>query len=119
MLSRLQALFLATTFLCTSHVVQAQNMNLDLKPKQDKVLNNSTLWTIHATCQIHGDSSKKTIKIKGVKNGGQVNGKNLAIGQATSLTVYTDKTVQVTAEPGAQVTIINMSDEPVQAVCST
>ena len=117
MLSHLNAMFLAAALFCANQAVQA--MNLDLKPKQDKVLNNSTLWTIHATCQIHSGSSKKTIKIKGNKSGGQVNGKHLAVGQATSFTVYTDKTVKVTAEPGAQVTISNMSDEPLTAVCST
>lgn len=117
MLSPLNAMFLAAALFCANQTVQA--MNLDLKPKQDKVLNNTTLWTIHATCQIHAGSNKKTIKIKGNKNGGQVNGKHLAVGQATSLTVYTDKTVEVTAEPGAQVTISNMSDEPLTAVCST
>lgn len=119
MLSRLHTLFVATALMCSASLVHAQNMNLDLQPKQDKVLSNSTLWTIHATCQIHGNTNKKTIKIKGNKDGGQVNGKILGVGKATSLTVYSDKTVQVTAEPGAQVTIINMSNDPVQAVCST
>lgn len=119
MLSRLNTLFIGTIFLLGSASLQAQNMNLDLQPKQDKVLSNTTLWTIHATCQIHAGPNKKTIKIKGNKDGSQVNGKELGVGQATSLTVYSDKTVQVTAEPGAQVTISNLSDEPLQAVCST
>jgi hypothetical protein len=119
MLSRLNTLFIATALICATPALHAQNMNLDLQPKQDKVLKNSTLWTIHATCQIHGNESKKMIKIKGNTDGGQVNGKELNVGQATSLTVYNDKTVTVTAEPGAQVTIINMSNDPVQAVCST
>lgn len=119
MLSRLNTLFLGTVLLVTSQGLQAQNMNLNLQPKQDKVLSNSTLWTIHATCQIQAGSGKKTIKIKGDKDGSHVNGKELGVGQATSLTVYSDRTVEVTAEPGAQVTISNMSDEPVKAVCST
>lgn len=119
MLSRLHTLCFATALFCATQGLNAQNMNLDLKPQQDKVLNNATLWTIHATCQIHGGSSKKTIKIKGTKDGGQINGKHLAVGQATSLTFYADKTVNVTAEPGAQVTIRNMSNEPLTAVCST
>lgn len=119
MLSRLNTLFLATALFCATQGLNAQNMSLDLKPNQDRVLNNSTLWTIHATCQIHGGTNKKTIKIKGTKDGGQVNGKQLATGKATSLTMYTDKTVEVIAEPGAQVTIRNMSDEPLTAVCSS
>lgn len=120
MLSHLSPFLLATTLFCTAQTGQAQNMNLDLKPQEDKVLSNSTLWTIHATCQIQAEtSSKKTIKIKGVKGGGQVNGKDLGAGKATSLTFSSEKTIEVTAEPGAQVTIINMSTEPFTATCST
>ena len=119
MFSRLQTVFLGGALLVCSQSLQAQNMNLDLQPKQNKVLSNTTLWTIHATCQIDAGSSKKTIKIKGNKDGGQVNGRELPVGQATSLTVYSVKTVEVTAEPGAQVTISNMSDEPIKAVCTT
>lgn len=118
MLSRLSVCLLAITLFYTAQT-QAQNVNLDLKPKEDKVLSNSTLWTIHATCQIQAGTSKKTIKIKGVKDGGQVNGKELGAGQATSLTFSTEKTIKVTAEPGAQVTIMNMSAEPFTATCST
>ncbi len=119
MLTRLNTLFLATSLFCTAQAAHAQNMNLHLQPKQDKVISNPTPWTIHATCQIHTESSKQTIKIKGDKNGGQVDGRELTVGQATSLTVYNEKTVEVTAEPGAQVTISNTSDEPLKAVCST
>lgn len=119
MLSGLNTLFLATALFCATQGLNAQNMNLDLKPNQDRVLNNSTLWTIHATCKIHGGTNKKTIKIKGTTNGSQINGKQIAVGKATSLTMYTDKTVDVIAEPGAQVTISNMSSEPLTAVCSS
>ncbi|PJD93956.1 MAG: hypothetical protein CK424_01500 [Legionella sp.] len=117
MMKQLNILFLTISMLFTAH--QAQAMNLDLAPKGDKVLTNNTMWTIHATCHIHASSAKKTIKIHGVKNNSQVNGKSLNAGQTTSMTVYAEKTVQVTAEPGAQVSIMNLSNEAVQAVCST
>ena len=117
MMKLINTLLLTTIMLFTSH--QAQAMNLDLAPKGDKVLTNNTLWTIHATCHIHASSAKKTIKIHGVKNSSQVNGKSLLAGQTTSMIVYADKTVEVTAEPGAQVNIMNLSDESVEAVCST
>jgi hypothetical protein len=34
------------------------------------------------------------------------------------MTIYAEKTIEVTAEPGAEVTISNMSDEPFIATCS-
>lgn len=118
MLSHMHKLFLAATLFCTTQIVHAYNMNLALKPNEHKVISNSSLWTIHATCQIKAGATKKTIKIKGNKDGGQVNGHSLNAGQATSMTVYTEKTIEVTAEPGAEVTISNLSDEAFTAVCS-
>lgn len=106
----------ATSLLIAAY--QAQAMSLALAPKGDKVLKNNTIMTIHATCQIHASSSKKIIKIHGLKNTSHVNGKALNEGQSTSMTVYSEKTVEVTAEPGAQVTIVNMSNESLEAVCS-
>jgi len=97
----------------------AYDMNMDLPPKSDKALTNSTFSTIHATCHIHSSDSKKTIKIRGVKNKSQVNGQELAAGQTKTVTIYADKTVKVTAEPGAEVNITNTSDESVTAVCSS
>jgi hypothetical protein len=118
MLSLIKTVFLTATLFLTTHVAQAYNVNLALKPKEDKVLSNSSLWTITATCQIKSSANKKTIKIRGNKDGSRVNGKTLTAGQATSLTIYAEKTIEVTAEPGAEVTISNMSDEPFIATCS-
>lgn len=117
MLKEFKTLLWVTAFFVAAQSASA--MSLALEPKGDKMLSNDSLWTIHATCQIHGGSSKKTIKIQGVKNTAQVNGKELTAGKTTSMTVYDEKTVEVTAEPGAQVTIINLSNESVEAVCST
>lgn len=119
MLSRMMHTgFLVTTLLCSTQAVHAYNMNLAIQPKENKILNNSSLWTIHATCQIKSSANKKTIKIKGNTDGSRVNGKTLHAGQATSMTIYAEKTIEVTAEPGAEVIISNMSDEPFTAVCS-
>lgn len=98
---------------------QAQGMNLQLAPNTDKVISNNTLWTIHATCEMHSTASKKTIRVNGVKNISHVNGKSLTAGQSTSMTVYAEKTIEVSAEPGAQVTITNLGNDAVEAVCST
>lgn len=118
MLRQLSLLGALASCLITGQL-QAHDMNLHLAPKSDKVISNNTLWTIHATCEIHSTASKKTIRVNGVKNVSHVNGKSLTAGQSTSMAVYAEKTIEVSAEPGAQVTITNLSNDAVEAVCST
>lgn len=111
-------LFIITTTLATTQI-DAACLNLELAPKEHKVISNGTLWTIHATCQIQTSATKKTIQVGGLKSTSQVNGKSLSEGETTSMTVYDQKTIEVTAEPGAQVSITNMGADSVVAVCST
>jgi len=99
--------------------VSAQTVNLKLAPKQSKVIANNYMWTINATCTIQTNDSKKTILVNAVKNKSQVNGKNLNSGQKTSLSVQNNDSLTVSAEPGAQVTILNLGADEVKASCST
>ena len=116
---RLCAMLTAITISCFALQGHSQGMNLQLNPNQDKVIANTTLWTIHATCKIHSDTHKKTIRVEGVKNTSSVNGKSLTAGHATSMIVYDQKTIEVSADPGAEVSITNLSNDSVEAVCST
>lgn len=116
---KLSAILVGVTLGCFALQGHGQGMNLQLSPKQDKVIANNTLWTIHATCKIHSDTNKKTIRVEGVKNTSHVNGKPLTAGHSTSMVVYDQKTIEVSAEPGAEVTITNLSNDSVEAVCST
>lgn len=115
---KLMASLVGITAVCFSLQTHSQGMNLQLNPNQDKVITNNTLWTIHATCKIHSDNNKKTIRVEGIKNTSSVNGKSLTAGHSTSMVVYDQKTIEVSAEPGAEVTITNMSNDSVEAVCS-
>lgn len=96
----------------------AQDMNLQLNPKQNKVITNTTFWTIHATCQIHSNADSTTLRVNDVKNSSEINGKTLLAGQSTSMVVHDQKTIRVTAEPGAEVMITNLSQDQVDADCS-
>lgn len=99
--------------------VDAHTINLDLAPKESKMIANNFSWTINATCTIQTNHSKKTILVNALKNTSTVNGKNLSSGQKTSVTVHNNDNLTVSAEPGAQVTILNLSVDSVQASCST
>jgi hypothetical protein len=91
---------------------------IKLSPKESKSLTNHSLWTLNATCNIKGGENKNKILVKVTENTGKVNGKNLAKGQATAVHVKNNDHVSVSAEPGTTVNLVNLGDDPVQAVCS-
>lgn len=99
--------------------VYAQQVNLKLNPKASKVVTNHYSWTLEANCTIQANQAKNKILVSVLKNKGRVNGRNLANGQATSLVVHNNDNISVSAEPGAQVNLLNLGTSPVQAVCST
>lgn len=96
----------------------AQQMNLQLPPNGSKVMTNHFSWTLSANCVIK-TKAKHKIRFSVQDNNCVVNGKNLTIGQATSMVVANDDSISVSAEPGTQVTLQNMGADPVQATCST
>jgi len=96
----------------------AQQMNLQLAPNGSKVMTNHFSWTLSAHCVIKTNAKHK-IRFSVQDNTCVVNGKNLAVGQATSMLVQNDDSISVSAEPGTQVTLQNLGTDPVQATCST
>ena len=96
----------------------AQQMSLNLPPNASKIVTNHYGWTLSATCTIQ-TKAKNKIRVSMLDNTGTVNGKTLAVGQATSIVVQNHDSISVSAEPGTQITLQNLSDDPVQASCAT
>lgn len=93
---------------------------IKLSPNESKLLTNSTMWTLNATCTIQGGSQMNSkIKISVLKNTGSVNGKNLTTGQATFIKVKNNSNISVSAESGTQINLINLGSEGLQALCNT
>lgn len=97
---------------------EVQAMSVNLAPKQSKVLSNTTLWTINATCTIETNQTSEKILVNAIKNESHVNGQKLSGGQKKSIHVHNHESISVSAEPGAQVTIVNQGRNPIQATCS-
>ncbi len=110
-------MFILTAFIAGP--VQAHQVNLNLAPKGSKLIENNYLWVLNATCTIQCNKLKNKIMVRVVKNKGTVNGKNLSIGQVTSVIVHNNDSISVSAEPGAKVNIVNVGADSVQATCST
>ena len=107
-----------TIMVLTSSNAYAQQLSLNLAPNGSKVVTNHYGWKLSATCSIQ-TKTKNTIRVSVVDNNGSVNGKNLTVGQSTSVTVHNHDNISVSAEPGTQVILHNLSDDAVQATCST
>ena len=105
-----------TLFLMSSQVFAQKIMTLS--PNETKSLTNNYLWTLNATCNIQGNQATSKILVSVLENKCRVNGKNIAKGQATSVTVRNNESISVSAEPGTTVNLVNLSSASVQAVCS-
>lgn len=97
---------------------QAYAHTIKLSPQESKSLTNHGLWTLNATCNIHGSQTSNKILVSVVENKCKVNGRNLSKGQTTSITIKNNQNISVSAEPGTTVNLVNASGDSVQAVCS-
>ena len=95
-----------------------QEMTLELVPKEDKVFTNHSLTSIHASCKIHTYGHDAKLKVKSVNQSTHFDGRNIDAGKSTTVTVTDQKSIEVSAEPGAEVNIRNLGKDPVEAVCS-
>jgi hypothetical protein len=89
-----------------------------LNPQESKQLTNSSFFTINATCNIQSTKSNNKIRVSVLKNTGTVNGKKLNSGQGTSLSLIGNANISVTAEPGTQISLVNLGNEKIQATCT-
>lgn len=101
-----------SVFTCASYA----GKNLQLVPHVSKSLTNNFMWTVNATCNIKSNAHGK-VRVSVLKNKGVVNGHKLADGQTTFVAVDNNDSIQVSAEPGAQVNLVNMSNNQIEAVC--
>jgi len=115
--SYLSAIVLTIFVFATSNAY-AQQISLNLAPNASKVVTNHYGWTLSATCTIQTKAANK-IRVSVLDNKGAVNGKKLSAGQATSVLVHNHDSIVVSAEAGTQVTLQNLSNDPVQASCAT
>lgn len=111
---------LSTLILLAFFSSQIHAKTIALKSNESKLLTNSSLWTLNATCTIQGNNQTHSkIKIGVLKNSGSINGKNLSTGQSTFVTVKNKSTISVSAEAGTQINLTNLGNEELQAVCFT
>ncbi len=97
----------------------AHKVDLKLMPKTSKLITNHYASTLTANCIIQTKESKNKILVSVVENKGRINGKRLSKGQATSITVHNNQSISVSADAGAQVNLLNLGVDSVNAICYT
>lgn len=95
----------------------AMQLSLTLGPKGSKLITNNFSTIMNANCVVQSGSKNKVI-VSVLKNKGRVNGKNLTNGQTTLVRVNTNDSINVSAEPGTEVTLSNQGLDQVKAMCS-
>lgn len=98
---------------------EVQAMELNIAPKESKVLTNNSLWTLNATCTIQTNQASQKLVVNAIKNESHVNGEKLHCGQKKSIQVRNHEHLSVSAEPGAEVNIVNQGSGAILATCST
>lgn len=92
---------------------------ITLAPNESKMLANNAPFALNANCNVHSSHPVKSkIRIVVLKNKGIINGRNLASGQGTSVTVKNDTSISVSADSGTQINLTNLSTAHLQAVCA-
>ncbi len=117
MAKMIQTGWVVVVLLC-SQVACADSMHFSLPPHVSKSVDNTYAWTINAQCTVQSKGAKSSLKVHMVHNNGAVNGRSLAEGHDACLSLSAHDTVMVSADSGASVRLINLSNQTVEATCS-
>lgn len=113
-------LFSATAFSITNHnFQQGLSVEYELPVNEPQVFSNIFFWTIKATCIVSSENYESNIGVSMLRKTGSVNEIQLTAGDSLVLTLLNGATLNITAESGSKVELVNKSDKVVKATCST
>ena len=113
-------LFSANAFSITNHnFQQGLSVEYELPVNEPQVFSNIFFWTIKATCIVATENYESNIGVTMLRKTGSVNEIDLTAGDSLVLTLLNGATLNITAESGSKVELVNKSDKVVKAICST
>ena len=110
------------TFATTYHNFQkGLSIDYELPVNDPQVFSNIFFWQIKATCIISSKSVavENPLSVKMVHKTGQINETRLSENQSITLTVQAGDRLDVIAESGAKVKLVNQGTQPIKASCTT
>lgn len=116
------SLFISCSYATSTHVMQmGSGYNFELPPNKPQTISNPFVWEATSTCTILGDNPSTEnfiLSFKVTRKKGILNGKKMSLGDTIELIVHPKDTIKVTASPGAEMELTNLSEQTVRAECS-
>ena len=114
------SLIATNTFSMTNHTfVQGLSVEYELPPHDPQIFSNVFFWTVKATCIVISESQDNAISITVVRKSGSVNGIALTTGDTMSLIVHPGEKINISADSGAKVELLNLENITIKANCTT
>lgn len=112
--------FLSTSaFAITEHIfTMGHSMEYELPVNDPQVFSNILFWKITATCTIMSDPSETKLSVKMLKKTGSVNAIPLFAGDSLGIMVQSGDMLNITADSGAKVELVNLGTKSIRASCS-
>lgn len=120
------SLLCSTGLFCSSHAIaeeltaQNQGLSIDVQlvPNTPQKFTNTAFWPVSASCKISTPDNADDVYFRVLKKSGTVNGNKISAGKSLTITVHSGQKLNLSAESGAQVEIINHGGHTVTASCS-
>ena len=112
-------LFSTQAFSLTEHVfTQGLAVEYELTPNEPQILSNIFFWTVKAVCTVISDVPDNSISVKMLRKTGSVNGIPLTVGDTTGLMMNPGDKLNITADSGAKVELLNLGTVAIKASCT-
>lgn len=113
-------LLTTNAFSVTYHnFTQGLAVEYELPANDPQVFSNIFFWKIKATCTIISDPPENPLSVKMLRKTGSVNQIPLSAGDSMGLVVQPGDKLNVTADSGAKVELLNLGPKTIRASCST
>jgi len=94
-------------------------MEIELLPHEPQYFINAFMWTVKANCTLYSEAPTIELTFIVLKKSGTVNGSAVNVGDSVSLTFAPKDTVELSANSGGKVELVNTGEEKVIASCYT
>ncbi len=113
-------LFTTSAFSVTHHVfTQGIAVEYELLPNDPQVFSNIFFWTVKAVCTVISDVPENSITVTMLRKSGSVNGIPLIAPDTIGLTAQPSDKLNITADSGAKVELLNLGTHAIKASCAT
>ncbi len=112
---------LTTNAFSTTNYIFTQGMAVEFEfPVNDpQIFSNIFFWTLKASCAILGQIPETAVSVKMLRKTGSVNGTDLTAGDEIGILLHTGDMLNITAESGAKVELVNRGTQTIKASCTT